>query len=426
MSGKDEDQRLSPASARVRRAQGPARAVSRCGEPDVGEKHPPRQTATGSSRAGLPAGGRAGRRLAQAAAEASNLVAGDTNPATDAFVRDLTTGITERASLTASGGQANGASGFTSVSGDERIVAFMSNASNLAGGAPARMRGEWDIYVRDRATGALEWIDDGSSPSVSEDGRYIAYVSGTYGPWPYSWEPGPVVVYDRETDTGIQNIELEVQLYCYPLCWTWVGLEGGEGAPSLAPDAGAVGYVDRDAKVLDLVTRVEHRAAVPPGAPQPDGGSYYPVVAAGQVAFGSYARNLVSGDTNGEMDVFVRRLPLGSSERVSVSTSGQQANGRSFYPGLSADGRYVAFSSDAAKLVAEDANGRTDVFLRDLQTATTTRVSLTAAGGEANGHSGGVKFGVARNAEVIAFGSSATNLVTRDTTGADDVFVRRR
>src|SRR5690606_196143 len=98
----------------------------------------------------------------------------------------------------------------------------------------------------------------------------------------------------------------------------------------------------------------------------------------------SAASNLVRGDTNGREDVFVRDLLLGTTVRASVSSSGEQADGASREPSISADGRFVAFSSVATNLVGGDTNGREDVFVRDLVLGTTTRVSVSSDGVEAD------------------------------------------
>lgn len=81
------------------------------------------------------------------------------------------------------------------------------------------------------------------------------------------------------------------------------------------------------------------------------------------VAFWSFASNLVAGDTNGRVDVFVRDRQDGTTTRVSVSAAGVQGNGASYEPAISADGRFVAFHSDATNLVAGDTNGAPDVFV---------------------------------------------------------------
>src|SRR5438132_49617 len=98
------------------------------------------------------------------------------------------------------------------------------------------------------------------------------------------------------------------------------------------------------------------------------------------VAFHSAGTNLVAGDTNATTDVFVHDRQTGITERVSVASDGTQGNKASSYPALSADGRFVAFDSDATNLVAGDTNGATDVFVHDRQTGTTERVSVASGG----------------------------------------------
>src|SRR5439155_6744257 len=85
------------------------------------------------------------------------------------------------------------------------------------------------------------------------------------------------------------------------------------------------------------------------------------------VAFVGCGTNLVAGDTNGMCDIFVRDRAQGTTERVSVSSSGAQANNASFSPAITPDGRYVAFWSYATSLVTGDTNGLPDVFIRDRQ-----------------------------------------------------------
>jgi Tol biopolymer transport system component len=146
------------------------------------------------------------------------------------------------------------------------------------------------------------------------------------------------------------------------------------------------------------------------------------------VAFASYATDIVSGDTNGVWDVFVRDRQTGTTQRVSVDSNGIEGNNDSFLTGslaLSADGRYVVFDSLASNLVPGDTNGWFDVFLRDRLMGTTERVSLDSAGMEADGPS---EYGIAMSADgrYVAFTSFATNLVPGDTNGAHDVFVKDR
>ena len=115
---------------------------------------------------------------------------------------------------------------------------------------------------------------------------------------------------------------------------------------------------------------------------------------------------------------------LGSTARLSVATGAAEADGGSFVPALSADGRYAAFYSDASNLVLRDANAARDVFVRDRQTGETTRVSVDGAGEEANGDS--FEPAISSDGRYVAFSSSATNLVAGDMNDANDVFVRDR
>src|SRR5207249_3430991 len=119
------------------------------------------------------------------------------------------------------------------------------------------------------------------------------------------------------------------------------------------------------------------------------------------VAFDSAATDLVAGDTNGASDVFVHDRQTGMTERVSVASDGTQGNNASSCPALSADGRFVAFDSDATNLVAGDTNGATDVFVHDRQTGTTERVSVPSGGRtQSSGNTGGIVAFPARSTDV--------------------------
>jgi Tol biopolymer transport system component len=140
--------------------------------------------------------------------------------------------------------------------------------------------------------------------------------------------------------------------------------------------------------------------------------------------FYSGARSLVPGDTNDEPDVFLRDRLTGTTERISVSTAGEQANDISSVGAMSPDGRYVAFRSLASNLVPGDTNSRWDVFVRDRGTGTTVRVSLSSTGEQGDGNSGLHPLGISPDGRYIVFDSDATNLVPGDTNGVADVFVR--
>ncbi len=142
------------------------------------------------------------------------------------------------------------------------------------------------------------------------------------------------------------------------------------------------------------------------------------------VAIVSDADNLVAGDTNENYDVFVRDRAAGTTEIVSVTPAGTPASGASIGGPMSADDRYVLFASDAQDLVAGDTNGVIDVFVRDRVAGVTTRESVADDGSEANGAS--KLIGISADGRWVAFFSEATNLVPDDTNGVRDVFVRDR
>jgi hypothetical protein len=165
------------------------------------------------------------------------------------------------------------------------------------------------------------------------------------------------------------------------------------------------------------------RASVSTSGAQANGDSSRPALSnfAERVAFESNASNLVNGDTNGVLDIFVRNLySPQSTDRVSVSSTGAQANDGSGGASISADARTVSFSSVATNLVPNDTNGVNDIFVRDVVAGTTTRVSVSSTGAQGNGPS----FQSSTHGRYVAFVSSASNLVPGDTNGADDVFVR--
>jgi Tol biopolymer transport system component len=140
------------------------------------------------------------------------------------------------------------------------------------------------------------------------------------------------------------------------------------------------------------------------------------------VVFDSFARNLVPGDTNEWEDVFVRDLEKGTTTRVSVSSSGAQVRAGGMAAHVSSDGRFVAFESNADDLVAGDTNGRTDIFVRDIVGGTTARASVGADGAQGNGASGNIA--ISSDGRYVVFDSGASDLVPGDTNGVFDAFLR--
>jgi len=368
---------------------------------------------------------------------ASNLVAGDTNGDTDVFVHDRQTGTTERVSVSSAGAQGNFQSIGHSISADGRYVAFASFATNLVANDTNGMA---DVFVRDRQNGTTERISVSStgvegnqpsdSPSLSADGRYVAFTSGAT-----NFASGTtsllrdVFVRDRQTGTtewvspDPQGEEVDVD------CRTWDGAISDDGRyvafTSDSPDlvAGDTNFA-RDVFVRDRQSGTTERASVASGGLQGNSHSQLAAISADGrcVAFESLASNLVSGDTNNAVDIFVHDRESGTTERVSVSSAGAQVSSDSFSASISADGRRVAFASTAFNLVEGDTNGTHDLFVRDRQAGTTERVNVSSAGEEANDSS---NFGsISADGAHVGFATRASNLVSHDTNFWSDVFVR--
>jgi Tol biopolymer transport system component len=141
-----------------------------------------------------------------------------------------------------------------------------------------------------------------------------------------------------------------------------------------------------------------------------------------RVAFSTFASNLVGGDTNAAQDVFVKTLSSGAIQRISTTAGGVQGNASSGGAAFSPDGTRVAFVSAATNLVAGDTNGATDIFIKTLGTGAIERVSLASGGGQVNGASDSVQF--SPDGTKVLFRSAASNLVAGDTNGIDDLFVK--
>jgi Tol biopolymer transport system component len=180
-----------------------------------------------------------------------------------------------------------------------------------------------------------------------------------------------------------------------------------------------------DVFVHDVETGITERVSLTDGGGQANLDSFIPCLSADgrYVAFQSFASNIVPGDTNDRIDVFVRDRSAGTTELASVALGGTIANDKSDNHSMSADGRFVTFRSDASNLVPGDTNGVGDVFVRDRLGGTTERVSVSATGVQGNASS--YASSISANGRFVAFDSFARNLVPHDT-GNRQVFVRDR
>lgn len=173
-------------------------------------------------------------------------------------------------------------------------------------------------------------------------------------------------------------------------------------------------WKDRQSGALELISAA-------PGGAAGNGASFNPAVSAdgSVIAFRSAATDLVAGDLNGQWDIFVRDRNSGATTRASVRSDGGEADGRSLQPSISDDGRFVAFRSMASNLVDGDSNARADIFVHDRTTGQTLRVGQPA-GEESDGHSAAPA--ISGNGAWLVFESDATNLVPGDDNGSRDVF----
>lgn len=371
--------------------------------------------------------------------EASNLVSGDTNQSADIFVHDVLTGITSRVSLSNGGAQANDDSYEPSISGNGRRVAFYSFATNLVTGDTNQYP---DIFVRDLDTATTKRVSVSSSgaqsncgasnPAMSADGRFVAFTSigCNLVPGDTNYMPD-IFVHDMTTgQTTRVSVAYDGSQITHASEFPAINADGryvtfNTGGTVVPRDY----YAFQDTFIRDRTTGLNEMVSVSSDGTMANGSSYFYGAASlsadgMNVAFYSEATNLVPTDNNNKGDVFLRRRGAGETLLVSAATGGLQANGVSYSPKCSADGRFVAFSSQATNLVAEDTNGTTDAFLFDSVERTTIRVSLTNEGLQASGGSGAG--GVSRDGGFIVFGSGASNLVEGDTNGVSDIFVRRR
>lgn len=271
-------------------------------------------------------------RFVAFSSDASDLVPSDTNGVEDVFVRDLVTGVTTRVSIASNGAQGKYESFYPSLSADGRYVAFQSAADNLV---PDESYYDWDIFVHDRLTSSTEIVSISSSgmhgnsdslfPEISADGRFVAFesrASNLDGSNPGSLNQ--IFIHDRMTRTTFR-------------------------VPPITGDA---------------------------SNPKLSGDGRY-------VAFVSLASDLVPGDTNHVEDAFVYDRVTGQIDRVSVSSTGVQADRSIYSLSVSLDGRYASFNSRATTLGEDDPDGYYfDMFVHDRTIKQTKRVTIRDDGSD--------------------------------------------
>ncbi len=285
--------------------------------------------------------------------------------------------VTMPVSVSSGGEMGNEESYYHSISADGRFIAFLSLASDLIEDDENEY---YDIFLRDRLNNTTIRISENtfskndkynaSGPSISADGRYVAFTSSS-----------------RVTKDDVSDY--------------W------------------------DVFVYDRINKTTELISVNSMGEQGHDDSAYPAISAdgGYIAMTSWATNLVDDDTNGVPDIFVHDRVNRSTERISINSLGEQGNNRSYRASISANGRYIAFPSDAANLVDDDTNGVPDIFVHDRVNRSTERISINSMGEQGNAKSSGPK--MSADGRYIAFTSWATNLVSLDSDRAS-VFVHDR
>lgn len=367
------------------------------------------------------------------------LVAGDTNNVSDIFVRDLVAGVTTRVSVDSAGFEGNNTSYRPDISGDGRFVTFASYASNLVAGDTNNAP---DIFLHDRMTGTTTRVSVDSSGAqansnsekaeISADGTAIAFISYA-GNLVASDVNNNWDVFVHEVATGVTTL----------VSVSSGGVQSNGQSGSFFPDLSADGrFVAFDCTATNLVagdtnntwdvfvhdrlTGTTERVSVTSTGAETASGAINPSISddGNVVAFYSIASDMVPGDTNGAPDCFAHNRTTGVTTRVSVDSAGVEGVWESAGPTISGDGDKVIFFSASPNLVAGDTNGVPDTYLHTISTGTTEIVSLTNSGGLGNGQP--TNSDVSANGQYVAFGSLASNLVTGDTNGLQDIFVRDR
>jgi Tol biopolymer transport system component len=377
---------------------------------------------------------------------ANNLVPGDINGDRDVFVYDRQTNTTRAVSVDIIGNHRRGTSSHPSISADGRYVVFQSTAS--FSGIDAREMdtdGQSDIYIKDLKTSEIYLLSTFQlgyskeaffNPTISADGRHVAF----------EW-----IVPNQTLDS---RHELEKILFVYDRLnrsiikvasepgWLEDNYLVNPYQPSLSADGRyvtfhsyAIDLVDnnnnevvdneaRDIFVYDQQTKLFRRVSIGINNSETNHHSTNPSISGNgrYIAFESYASNLVDNDTNWAQDVFVYDLHTNITRRISLDSNGKEGNSHSYQPSISADGQWVTFLSDATNLVSSDSNSSTDVFLHNLQTGVTRLLSVDASGNQKSGNFFAPS--ISGDGRAVAFHSDATDLVTSDTQGQMDVFVR--
>ena len=394
--------------------------------------------------------------------EATDLAANDNNNGSDVFVRDRQTGQTILVSVNAAGtGPADGFSRAPTITPDGRFVVFISAGSNLVTFDAAQLVHE-DVYIRDlqlgttklvsgnfantgRSNGTSGWFDP---LGISDDGRYVVFTSSSTDLTAIPDNNNQLDVFVRDLQTNTTKlVSVNKNGTGTGNNVSSVGVITPDGRfvafTSEARDLTAIDTPGRQAFIRDLQTNTTKLLTPNFSGTGASGGGVDPssdrnlaISDDGRfVAFMADANDLVPNDTGLTRDIFVRDTQLETTFLVNIAKDGlPPTTGNSGQFAMTPNGRYVTFVSGSDNLVNNDSNQQQDVFVRDLQTNTTTLISVSqsgVAGGNGSADSIFVSLfvrpSISDDGRYISFGSATTNLTsTPDTNNNLDIFVRDR
>lgn len=345
-----------------------------------------------SSEAAISADG----RFVVFVSQASNLVPGDTNQAADVFLLDRETGKIERVSITDDGRQADGASSGPSISADGRYLAFVSWASNLVPEDTNRctlmtkeMGSCADVFLRDRLANRTVRVSLAEGGQTDGHSGYLVEAGGWLHAMTSLADDGQrVVFYSNAPNLGGRQ-------------------PGGLFVRDLASG---------ETRQVDLSVDGQPGNNISFGGVLSADGRY--------VTFYSFASNLHPDDQNDFADIYLRDLETNELFLVTAGLSSQGGDGHSIAPALSGGGRYIVFRSAATNLVEGDVNGFEDIFTYDRESGQTRLASRSVHGPQTNNNSLGPD--IAAESRYLAFASLASNLVDGDLNSAGDVFLMDR
>jgi Tol biopolymer transport system component len=379
------------------------------------------------------------------ASRAKNLSSAAKAGKREIFVKDVKTGTVTLASRAdgAGGAAADGNSYDPWISGDGRYVAFASGAENLSSEDVAFN----DVFVRDlltgtttlvsRASGAAGAAGDAEStaPSISADGRHVAFVSQANNLVGDDAKTTQTDIFVRDLDTAVTEFVSRAG--------GATGAAAGDYSfdPSISGNGSRVAFSSRAALVGDDIdeqgfpedvfvrdrtsatTTLVSRKSGGAGAPSPVESDEAAISADGlHVAFASSAK--LTGQRAFDLNVFVRDLSSEKLKLVSVGDEGKAGDGKRA-PAISADGRYVAFQTRGDEVSPTDADGRVDVFARDMTKGLTVTVSRASGTLGVPGDGASSAASVSADGALVAFDSRATNFSGADGDDVADVFLRR-